>query len=77
MAYIITSIGYDLKPGKTILSCMKFCKRINQKDIHNTESISKRIEQAGKIRQQLDADIFEIDKRILQSAEGKKKISKP
>ena len=75
MAHIITSIGQEFRPSKTTFSCMNtFCPKINPKNIHDAEGISKRIEQAGKIRQQLDADIFERDKRILQSAETKKKI---
>ncbi len=75
MAYIITSIGQGFKPSKTTFSCMDtFCPKISQKNIHNTDEISQRIEQAGKIKQQLDADIFERDKKISQSAEARKKI---
>lgn len=68
--------GIILKTGKpTILNCMdNFCPKNLAQSIHNSDAISKRIEQSAKIRKQLDADIFERDKRILQSINAKSKI---
>ena len=62
-----------------VFNCMgSFCKQLknadSQKSIHDAEAISQRIEQSINARKQLDADIFERDKRILQSADAKNKI---
>ena len=62
-----------------VFNCMgSFCKQLQnadfQKSIHDAEAISQRIEQSINARKQLDADIFERDKRILQSADAKNKI---
>ncbi len=62
-----------------VFNCMgSYCKQLkngdSQKSIHDAEAISQRFEQAISARKQLDADIFERDKRILQSAEAKNKI---
>ena len=62
-----------------VFNCMgSYCKQLknadSQKSIHDAEAISQRIEQSISARKQLDADIFERDKRILQSADAKNEI---
>jgi len=62
-----------------VLNCMgSYCKQRKnvdiQKNIYDADAVSQRIEKAISVRKELDADIFERDKRILQSAEAKNKI---
>lgn len=62
-----------------VFNCIgSYCKQLKnadfQKSIHDAEAISQRIEKAISARKQLDADIFEREKKILQSAEAKNKI---
>lgn len=58
-----------------VLDCMNdFCRKNIAQNIYDSNAISKRIEQAAKVKQQLDTDIFERDKRIFQSAEAKSKL---
>lgn len=81
MAYIITDIGYDIiakTNNKMLLSCMPCSKagktKSLQQSIYDADLISRKIEESAKVRQQLDVDIFERERTILQSADAKKKI---
>lgn len=79
MAHIITNIGWNnaVSDGKTILlSCMHNCslKKAECSDTLGADKISQSIERSVQARKMLDADIFERNNRILQSAEAKKNI---
>ena len=83
MAYIITNTGYEAIYGQTnnklVLNCMRtFCKKnetkLIQHNIYDSNAITEKLAQAAKVKQKLDADIFERDKRILENAEVKSKI---
>jgi hypothetical protein len=59
-----------------VFNCMgSYCKQLqnadSQKSIHDAEAISQRIEKAISARKQLDADIFEREKRICKAQRQK------
>lgn len=79
MAYVITNTGYNVisDNSKMLLNCMRDCKKITKpklSDIYDANVISQRIEQSAIAKQQLDADIFERENRILKSAEARKNL---
>ena len=69
MAHVINPI--DIKPRNLLnnkiktLSCLPECIR---KTIHDADGINERIQKAAKVKQQLEADIFERENNIKQSS---------
>ncbi len=63
MAHIISKIetGQRMFNKVTKLSCMPKCPK---KEIHDADAINERIMAAAKVKQQLEADIFERDKKL-------------
>ena len=80
MAYVIKRIGSEVIPRQTenriYLDCMKtLCPKTKaeqcQKLIYDSNKVQQKIEQAAQIRKQLNTDILEREKDILQAAKAK------
>lgn len=75
MAYIIS--GFESISGLeniTHLNCMKsFIKKTRQKPIqeciYNNDIIQQQLKQAAEVKQQLERDIFERDRKIQKCSE--------
>lgn len=76
MVHVINPISVKQKFIKNpikILSCLTKCPK---KEIHDVDAINERIKIAAKVKQQLDADVFECNERIAKNIEAAKQIKK-
>jgi predicted transcriptional regulator len=77
MAYVISKIGAasNAVQNRIRLSCMNLSTQAKCKSqiIDDCQKAHKNIEQAVKMRQQLDADLYDVNKRISRSIEAKQK----
>lgn len=70
MANIINPISVKprtLKKQIQELSCLPKCQK---KELHNANEINERIQVAANVKKQLEADIFERNKKIAKSNEA-------
>ena len=76
MAHIIKSINISKEPVliPQIFSCMGMRTKKTEELVQSRNLVQKQLTVAAKARQQLDADIFEREKRIQQSADAARKI---
>ncbi len=76
MAYVISKIEpVSSSVQRRVLSCMNLSTQAKCKSqiIDDCQKAHKNIEQAVKMRQQLDADLYDVNKCISRSIEAKQK----
>lgn len=76
MAYVISKIeSVSSSVQRRVLSCMNISMqaKCQSQIINDNLKIQKNMKQAVKMRQQLDADLYDVNKHISRSIEAKQK----